>query len=197
MEKKVQNICVFCGSRTGNKVVFEQIAWDLGKLLAKKNHTLVYGAGNVGLMGVIADSVLENGGKVTGVIPNFLVEKEVAHKGLTEIITVDSMHERKQIMAEKSDAFIALPGGFGTMDELCEILTWSQLDLHNCPIGLINTDGYFDLLIQFFDKMVEDGFLNKVNRSLILVDKTPEGLLEQFDHYIPNKMGKWFDGEKS
>ncbi|MBX2841630.1 MAG: TIGR00730 family Rossman fold protein, partial [Flammeovirgaceae bacterium] len=174
-----------------------EIAWELGELLAKKNHTLVYGAGNVGLMGVIADAILEKGGKVTGVIPNFLVEKEVAHKGLTDIITVDSMHERKQIMAEKSDAFIALPGGFGTMDELCEILTWSQLDLHNCPIGLINIGGYFDLLIQFFDKMVEDGFLNKVNRGLILVDETPEGLLDQFKNYTPNKMGKWFDGEKS
>src|SRR5688572_2563010 len=157
------NICVFCGSSTGNKSTYTDSARELGYLMAAQNHTLIYGGGNIGLMGIIADSVLEKSGRVIGVIPDFLMQKEVGHKGLTELEIVNSMHERKKRMADLSDAFIAMPGGWGTLDELAEILTWRQLGLINQPIGLLNVNNFFDSLIAQMSHMVKEGFLKPEN----------------------------------
>jgi hypothetical protein len=150
----------------------------LGTLLAKEKIKLIYGAGNIGLMGVIADACLAANGHVIGVIPTKLVEKEVAHKGLSELFVVDSMHERKALMASKSEAFIALPGGFGTCDELFEILTWAQLGIHHNPIGILNTAGFFDPLLEWIDQMIEQGFVKPKFRQLLLVATKPDELLE-------------------
>jgi len=171
------NLCVFCGSSSGHNGVYSDAANDLAKLIGENNHALVYGGGNIGLMGVLADGVLLNGGKVTGVIPEFLVQKEVAHKNLTSLEVVSSMHERKQRMADISDAFIALPGGWGTLDELAEILTWHQLGLVKKPIGLLNTNSYFDFLIRQIELMVTEGFLPKETRNKLQVHKNPKELL--------------------
>ena len=153
------NICVFCGSATGHNPVFAGAAKSLGRLIGSNNHTLVYGGGNIGLMNILANSVMEAGGKVIGIIPDFLFKREVAHTGITELIIVDSMHERKKRMADKSDAFIAIPGGWGTLDELAEILTWKQLSLINKPIGILNTNEFFTPLIHMMQSMVVNGFL--------------------------------------
>jgi uncharacterized protein (TIGR00730 family) len=167
----------------------------LGHLLAVRSIGLVYGGGNVGLMGVLADAMLEKGGTVTGVIPDFLLQKEVGHRGLSELIVVETMHERKAIMADRADSFMALPGGFGTLDELCEILTWSQLGLHRHPVGLLNLNGYFDGLIAFFDHMTQQGFLHQKNREILLVHEDTERLLQLMDHYQPPQVEKWLDRE--
>lgn len=171
------NVCVFCGSATGHQSIFSEAAKELGSLLGSNGHTLVYGGGNIGLMGIIADSVLQSGGKVVGVIPDFLVKREVAHKNLTELMVVDSMHERKKKMADASDAFIAMAGGWGTLDELAEILTWRQLQLINQPIGVLNTQEFFTPLLQSMQTMVREGFLRQDNFSLLQVEATPKKLL--------------------
>ncbi|MEJ0054276.1 MAG: TIGR00730 family Rossman fold protein [Bacteroidota bacterium] len=171
------NICIFCGSSTGTDVAYANAARETGKLLADAGHTLVYGGGNVGLMGIIADSFLENGGKVIGVIPDFLLKREVGHRGLTELIVVNSMHERKKKMADLSDIFIALPGGWGTLDELAEILTWRQLGLIDQPIGLLNTDLFFSALVSQMKIMAEKGFLPSANLNFLFVEKSPSKLL--------------------
>ena len=150
----MKSIAVFCGSAAGNNPIYTQLAAELGRTFARRGITLVYGAGNVGLMGVMADAALESGGRVVGAIPHFIKDKEVCHTGLTELITVESMHERKRIMADKADGFMSLPGGFGTMDELFEILTWKQLQLHRNPVGLLNWNGYYDHLIAHIGRMV-------------------------------------------
>lgn len=178
MQCKIESVGVFCGSRSGNNPIFAGAASQLGSLLAQKKIKLVYGAGNIGLMGVIADACLASNGYVIGVIPTKLVQKEVAHKGLTEIFVVDSMHERKALMASRSDAFIALPGGFGTCDELFEILTWAQLGIHHNPIGILNTDGFFDPLLAWIDQMIEQGFVKPKFRQLLLVASKPDELLD-------------------
>lgn len=178
MSVKIQSVSVFCGSRSGNNPIFASAASNLGTLLAKEKIKLIYGAGNIGLMGVIADACLAANGHVIGVIPTKLVEKEVAHKGLSELFVVDSMHERKALMASKSEAFIALPGGFGTCDELFEILTWAQLGIHHNPIGILNTAGFFDPLLEWIDQMIEQGFVKPKFRQLLLVATKPEELLE-------------------
>ena len=178
MPGKIASVGVFCGSRSGNNPIFASAASQLGTLLAQKKIKLVYGAGNIGLMGVIADACLASNGYVIGVIPTKLVQKEVAHNGLTEIFVVDSMHERKALMASKSEAFIALPGGFGTCDELFEILTWAQLGIHHNPIGILNTEGFFDPLLSWIDQMIEQGFVKPKFRQLLLVATKPEELLE-------------------
>lgn len=177
MSVKIESVSVFCGSRSGNNPIFSSAASHLGTLLAQKKIRLVYGAGNIGLMGVIADACLAANGHVLGVIPTKLVEKEVAHKGLSELFVVDSMHERKALMASKSDAFIALPGGFGTCDELFEILTWAQLGIHHNPIGILNTAGFFDPLLAWIDQMIEQGFVKPKFRKLLLVATKPDELL--------------------
>ncbi|MCL4126851.1 UNVERIFIED_CONTAM: hypothetical protein GTU68_050861 [Idotea baltica] len=189
----MKSICVFCGSNPGNQSIFSEQAIALGQVLVKKNIKLIYGAGNVGLMGVIADAMLKENGEVVGVIPHFLMAKEVGHTGLSELIEVETMHQRKQIMADLSEGFIAMPGGFGTMDEVCEILTWAQLGLHAHPIGLLDVEGYYQPLIQLFDNMVAKGFLHPKNRELVLMHEDPEKLLELMDDFEAPDVEKWLD----
>jgi uncharacterized protein (TIGR00730 family) len=172
------NICVFCGSATGLNPVYAESARELGKLLATSSHNLVYGGGNVGLMGILADSVLSNDGEVIGVIPDFLLQREVGHRGLTRLEVVDSMHQRKKRMAELAHAFIAMPGGWGTLDELAEILTWRQLGIIDQPIGLLNINHYFNPLLEQMRSMVSDGFLREDNVEFLRVEKTAERLLD-------------------
>lgn len=162
-----QRVGIFCGAHTGNGAHYIDIAARAAQRIVERNFGIVYGGGRVGLMGVIADAALAAGGEVIGVIPDALASKEMAHGRLTRLHVVASMHERKALMADLSDAFIALPGGFGTMDEFCEILTWAQLRIHSKPVGLLNTGGYYDELLALFDKMVREGFVTVTNRSLV------------------------------
>ncbi len=173
------NVCVFCGSATGYNPVFAEAARETGRLLARRGHTLVYGGGNIGLMGVLADAVLHHGGPVVGVIPEFLLEKEVGHNGLSQLIVVQTMHERKKKMADLADAFLMLPGGWGTLDETAEILTWKQLGLIRQPVAVLNTLGFYNHLISQMDDMVEQGFLKTVYREMIFIGSTPEAALDQ------------------
>jgi uncharacterized protein (TIGR00730 family) len=172
------NICVFCGSATGKNSVYANAARELGELLAKQQHTLIYGGGNIGLMGITADTVLEKGGEVIGIIPDFLMQKEVGHAGLTKLEVVSSMHTRKKRMADLADAFISMPGGWGTLDETAEILTWKQLGLISQPLGILNINGFFDNLLQQMTVMVQDGFLNHKILNQIVVASSPELLLK-------------------
>lgn len=171
------NVCVFCGSSTGTDAVFANAARDTGRLLAQGGHSLIYGGGNIGLMGILADAVLEKGGQVTGVIPDFLMNREVGHRGLTDLIIVSYMHDRKKRMADLADAFIALPGGWGTLDELAEILTWRQLGLIDQPVGLLNVDSFFTPLVDQMKAMTEKGFLHPANLRFLVVENSPQKLL--------------------
>lgn len=171
------NICVFCGSSTGHPSLYAEAAQSLGELLVDRGHTLVYGGGNVGLMGILADTVLERKGEVIGVIPDFLLKREVGHRGITRLEVVGSMHERKKRMADIADAFIAIPGGWGTLDELAEILTWRQLGLIHQPVGLLNTHSFFDPLVEQMRLMRDAGFVREENLRLLTIEKTPENLL--------------------
>ena len=178
----MKSICVFCGSNAGNQPIYRSEAEKLGRLLAARGIELVYGGGNIGLMGAVADACLEAGGTVVGVIPQALMGKEVAgrpvdHRTLTRLEVVDSMHTRKARMAELAEGFIALPGGFGTFEEFCEILTWGQLGFHAKPMGLLNVNGFYDPLLAMFDRAVADGFLRLQNRAMALADRDIEGLL--------------------
>lgn len=172
-----RRIAIFCGAHTGNGSRYAELAADVARQIVARGAGIVYGGGRVGLMGVIADAALEAGGEVTGVIPESLATKEVAHGGLTQLHVVSSMHERKALMADLSDGFVALPGGFGTMDEFCEILTWAQLRIHDKPVGLLNHRGYYDELLALFDKMVAEGFVTVTNRALFRSARTIEELL--------------------
>jgi len=174
----VRALCVFCGSSLGTNGVYVEAAERFGRLLAAREITLVYGGGRVGIMGTIADAVLAVGGKVIGVIPNALAEREVAHGSLTELHLVESMHERKALMSDLSDGFVALPGGYGTLEEFCEMLTWAQLGIHDKPCGLLNVGGYYDGLLALFDHFVAQGFVRHEYRRLVLADSSPERLLE-------------------
>jgi uncharacterized protein (TIGR00730 family) len=188
------NICVFCGSSKGNKAVYAEAATALGAALAARNMGLVYGGGKVGLMGIVANSVMQNGGTVTGIIPHFLNSKEgIAFDAITEVQVVDSMHERKMRMHELSNGVVAMPGGYGTLDELFEILTWAQLGLHTQPVGLLNVNNYFTPLVTMLDNMVTEGFLSTKNRSMLLVSDTPDDLLDQMAAYIAPDTEKWLD----
>lgn len=171
-------VCVFCGATAGKRPLYAASADALGRLLAERRIDLVYGGSNVGMMGTIADAAIRFGGRVHGFMPEFLAAREIAHPELTRLEIVSSMHERKARMADRADAFIALPGGYGTLDEFCEILTWAQLRLHAKPIGLLNVHGYFDLLLRFFDHAVEEGFLSPALRTLIVADADPSRLLD-------------------
>ena len=171
------NVCVFCGSGKGLNPVYSDAARRLGLLLARASVRLVYGGGNIGLMGIVADAVMESGGTVTGVIPAFLMEKEVGHRGITDLEVVDSMHQRKQRMADLSDAFVALPGGWGTLEELSEILTWKQLGLITQPIVLLNTNQFFSPLLDQMHLMAKEGFLHAANLKYLLVHRTPEDVI--------------------
>ena len=192
----MKRICVFCGSNRGVRSEYIEAAQDLGKVLVKRNLSLVYGGGNVGLMGVIADAVLAEGGEVIGVIPQSLVDREVAHQNLTKMHIVNSMHERKALMADLSDGFIAMPGGMGTFDEFCEILTWAQLGIHQKPCGILNVENYFTPLLRMFDHAMEEGFLRDTHRNLVIEATTPERLLDLFDDYQPKPVAKWMDQNK-
>ena len=186
-------VCVFCGSHTGSDPAYAQAAKVLGRTLAERGSTLVYGGGQVGLMGVVANAALGAGGEVIGVMPKALVEREIGHTGLTELHVVSSMHERKAKMSELSNGFVALPGGNGTLEEFFEVLTWAQLGEHGKPCGLLNVAGYYDPLLAVFDRMVDRGFLNTEHRRLVLVEEDPSVLLERFDAYRPPTSIKWID----
>ena len=173
----MKKVCVYCGSRSGRRPEYSHAARSLAKALTRRGIGLVYGGASVGIMGEIADAVLAGGGEVIGVIPQALVDNEVAHNGLTELKVVASMHERKQVMMDLSDGFIALPGGLGTQEELFEVLTWSQLGLHKKPCGLLNVEGYYDKLCSFLDHAVEEQFVKTYHREMLLVEDSPEKLL--------------------
>ncbi len=179
----MKSICVYCGSSFGVSPRYAEQARAMGAALAARGITLVYGGGNVGLMGAIADEMLRLGGKVTGVIPQALMDKEVGHHGLTQLHIVKNMHERKALMAELSDGFIAMPGGIGTLEELFEVFTWSQLRFHDKPIGVLNTDGYYDALLGFVAHMVEQGFLRAEQAKLLMTEADPQALLARFDAF--------------
>ncbi|GAA4364691.1 TIGR00730 family Rossman fold protein [Hymenobacter saemangeumensis] len=187
----MQSIAVYCGSSSGANPIYTEQAQALGAALAARGLTLVYGGGRVGLMGTIADAVLAHGGAVVGVIPDFLANKELAHTGCTELHVVKSMHERKLLMAERADAFIAMPGGYGTLEELFEVLTWGQLGLHHKPIGLLNVAGYYDHLLLALDRMQADALLRPENRAQLLQDASPEGLLAKLAAWRPVQVEKW------
>ena len=189
----MDKITVFCASSEGFNPAYVAAAQATGRFLAEQRTTLVYGGGSVGLMGVLADTILEQGGNVIGVIPQFLLDMEVGHRGLTELIVVDSMHERKLRMAELCDGVIALPGGFGTLEELVEMLTWSQLALHRKPIGILNTSGYYNLLKQFFDHMTQEGLLKEANRDLAIFEEDISRLYQKMSSFRPAITTKWVD----
>lgn len=184
-------ICVFCGSSMGRGTVYREAAQATGRAIAQRGFGLVYGGGKVGLMGVVADAVLAAGGEAIGVIPQFLDAKEIAHKDLTELHVVGSMHERKAQMEELADGFIALPGGYGTFEEFCEILTWAQLGLHQKPQGLLNVEGYYDPLLKLFDQAVTEQFLKSQLRQIVLQSNNPMDLLDLMLSYQPQFVEKW------
>lgn len=196
---ELKSICVYCGSSEGSDNDIISQAKVLGKTLAKRDITVVYGAAKIGVMGTVAQAALGQGGNVIGVIPKFLMIKEVVHTGLTELIVNDTMHERKMKLQALSDGFITLPGGFGTMEELFEVLTWSQLALHQKPVGLLNVNGFYDDLLNALKNMVDKGFLKQENFEILLVDTTVDGLLAQMHAFVPQAMPKWLkaslDGE--
>lgn len=182
----MKSIVVYCGSRKGNRPAYAEAARILGKTLADKNIRLVYGGGNVGLMGITADSTMLHGGEVLGIIPGFLNQLEVGHNGITELRVVENMHQRKLMMHEESDGIITLPGGFGTMEEIFEMLTWGQLGMHQKPIGVLNVEGYYDDLIAQADRMVADDFLSVRNREMLIVESDPIRLIELLLNYVPS-----------
>ncbi len=189
----MKNLCVYCGSSSGRISDYALAARQLAKAMASKGIGLIYGGASVGIMGEIADSVLKEGGNVIGVIPKGLFRKEVAHTGITELREVSSMHERKSLMADLSDGFIALPGGLGTLEEIFEIITWSQLGMHQKPCGLLNVCHYYDKLIGFLDHAVSEQFIKTTHRSTILIDECPDALLEKFEVYKAPETAKWID----
>ena len=186
----MKSICVFCGSSPGARPEYTAAARKLGKILADRDLTLVYGGGNVGMMGQIAHAVLENGGHVTGVIPRALADMEVAYTDLSDLRIVDSMHARKALMAELSDGFIALPGGLGTLEEFVEVLTWAQLGFHTKPCGLLNPCGYYNSLLSFINHTADQQFIQPAHRELILVEEDPEALLDRFETYVAPQVDK-------
>lgn len=192
----MKSICVFCGSSVGVRPEYADAARQLGALLAERGIGLVYGGGRVGLMGVIADAVLTHGGHVSGIIPEFLFKKEIEHKDVSDLRVVGSMHERKALMADLADGFIALPGGWGTLDEFCEILTWAQLGLHTKPCGLLNVSGYYDSFLHFFDTATTEGFVQPQYRALVLADTDPARLLDRMAAYQPPQTVKWMKDEQ-
>jgi len=189
----MKSLCVYCGASPGHSPAYTIAAKQLAVTLVNQDIALVYGGGNVGLMGVIADEVLALGGKVTGVIPQALVDKEVGHTGLTQLHIVDTMHQRKALMAELSDGFIAMPGGIGTLEELFEVMTWAQLGFHQKPIGLLNVSGFYDGLLHFLDHTRKQGFLRASHLDILLSSPEPNDLLQQLKTYVPVTTRKWVD----
>jgi len=191
----IRAVCVYCGSSSRASEGNFEAARQTGRVIAERGWTLVYGGSHLGLMGAAADAALAAGGEVVGVIPRALVAKEVAHSGLTSLHVVESMHDRKALMTELSDAFIALPGGFGTLDELFETLTWAQLQFHSKPIGLLNVNGFFNSLLSFCDRAVEERFVHPLHRAMIHSCADPAALLDEMSKYVPPDAGKWWTRE--
>jgi len=190
---EIRRLAVFCGSNPGARPEYVEGARALGRLLCERGIGVVYGGSSVGMMAALADAVLDDLGDIIGVIPKMLVEREVAHRTLTDLRIVDSMHERKALIAELSDGFVALPGGIGTLEEFFEIWTWAQLGVHQKPCGLLNIAGYFDPLLRFLDRAVEEKFVRNVHRSMVVVESEPQRLLERFESYEPPNVVKWID----
>ena len=189
----MKQLCIFCGSSKGNDPVYEDTARELAEIMVNQGLNLVYGGGSIGIMGVLADKILSMNGKVIGVIPKFLYDLEVGHDNVTELIIVESMHERKQKMAEISDGFLALPGGFGTLEEMAEILTWIQLKLIRKPIGLMNINGFYDQFLNMLDNMVATGFLKKNNRDILLSSNDPENIINAIMNAPVFEDTKWIE----
>jgi len=193
---KIKKICVYCGSSPGKNPAFAQAAASLAREMCTRDIGLVYGGAAVGVMGVVADAVLKAGGEAIGVIPKSLAVKEIAHKNLAELHVVGSMHERKAMMAELADGFIALPGGWGTLEEIFEMLTWAQLGFHGKPCGLLNTEGYYDSLIEFLENAFAQQFVNKLYRPMLMTSAKPATLLDKFAFYRAPKVRKWMDEDE-
>lgn len=189
----LKTVCVFCGSSPGADPAYLAAARGMGELLARTGRTLVFGGGHVGLMGAVADAVLEHGGKVVGVIPHALVERELAHDRVQELVITESMHERKAAMADRADAFVALPGGIGTLEEFFETWTWAQLGIHGKPLGLLNVNGFWDPLLAFLDKTVADGFLQRPVREMVCTAGDADGLLRALEGHRPAEVTRWAD----
>lgn len=194
--RKLRRVCVFCGSSSGTNPVYRDAALSFGRLLARSGVALVYGGGDVGLMGAVADAALDARGEVIGVIPHALVERELAHHRLTRLHVVESMHERKALMADLSDGFALLPGGYGSLDEFCEAVTWLQLGIHKKPCGILNVNGYYDSLIAQFDRSVEEGFIRRSHRDVLLIETEPELLLQRLRFAPDIKEIKWIKEEE-
>lgn len=192
----MKSITVFCGSSFGSEEIYKEQAVLLGQTLAKQNIQLIYGGANVGLMGAVADGVLLEGGKVIGVLPHFLQSKEIAHQDLTELILVETMHERKTKMNDLCDGVIVLPGGYGTLEEFFEMITWAQLGLHKKPIAILNINGFYDDLIKLVQNMVDKGFLKQINQEMLLVSDSIDELLEKMKNYRAPSVGKWISKEE-
>ncbi|MGC5699835.1 TIGR00730 family Rossman fold protein [Pseudomonas sp. NFXW11] len=191
------SVCVFCGASTGTNPLYREAAQALGKAIAERRLTLVYGGGAVGLMGIVADAALAAGGEVIGIIPQSLKDKEIGHKGLTRLEVVDGMHARKARMAELSDAFIALPGGLGTLEELFEVWTWGQLGYHHKPLGLLEVNGFYEKLSGFLDHIVGEGFVRAPHREMLQMNASPNGLLDALDAWQPTVPDKWAESRPS
>lgn len=192
----LKNICVYCGSNAGRQPIYAEQAQAFGRELVRRGLGLVYGGSSVGIMGVVADSVMAQGGRVIGIIPDALAKKELAHQGLSELLVVSSMHERKTLMAEKADGFIALPGGVGTLEEIFETWTWAQLGFHGKPCGLLNIGGYYDKLAAFLDHTVEESFMRPQHRAMLAVESDPAALLDRFAAYQAPTVSKWIEPGK-
>lgn len=192
----MKSITVFCGSSFGTEEIYKEQAYLVGKTFAKENIRLIYGGANVGLMGAVADGVIENEGEAIGVLPHFLQSKEIAHTKLTELILVETMHERKTKMNELSDGVIVLPGGYGTLEEFFEMITWAQLGLHKKPIAILNINGFYDDLIKLVQTMVDKGFLKQINQEMLLMSDTIDELLEKMRTYKAPTVGKWISKEE-
>ncbi len=193
----MKRICVFAGSSPGLREEYSAAARSLARSLVFRHLGLVYGGGDIGLMGVLADTVLDEGGEVIGVIPRALLDREIAHRTLTELRVVSSMHDRKAQMAELADGFVVLPGGLGTLEEFLEILTWAQLGIHHKPVGVLNVAGYYDTLLEFLDQTVVERFVKDENRRMVLVEERPEALLDCFERYTPPEVRQWADSSET
>jgi uncharacterized protein (TIGR00730 family) len=193
----MKRLCVFCGSSAGSLSIYQETATAVGRILATKGYGVVYGGGHVGLMGALAEGVLAAGGEITGIIPQSLFEKEIGYSDLKDLRIVGSMHERKALMGELSDAYIALPGGFGTFEEFFEVVTWSQLGVHRKACGLLNVNGFYDPLLAMCDHAVEQGFIRAVDRNLILYDQDPEALIDRIASFVVPESTKWLSSTQT
>jgi len=194
--RRLTAVCVFCGSSSGVDAAYVDAGREIGRLLARRGITLVYGGARVGVMGAMADAALDDGGRVIGVMPHGLLSREVGHAGLTELLVVDTMHERKALMADRADAFVALPGGAGTLEELFEAWTWAQLGIHTKPVGVLNVGGFYDPLLATADHLVAQGFVRAAHRAMLLDDDRPDRLLARLEAYAAPAVPKWLSADE-